>query len=47
MQENSDRTDLAFFAALGRYGLLDDGPRRVAFLLNATVPCKCTAGVPS
>jgi len=30
MQENSDRTDLAFFTAMGRYGLLDDGRWRVA-----------------
>jgi hypothetical protein len=45
MQENSDRTDLASFTALGRYGLLDGGPRRVAGLLKTTVLCKCTAGV--
>jgi len=44
MQENSDRTDLTSFTALGRYGFLDGGPRRAAGLLNTTVPCKCTAG---
>jgi len=45
MQENSDRTDLASFTALGRYCLLGGDPRRVAGLLNTTVPCKYTAGV--
>jgi len=45
MEENNDGTDLAFCTALGRYGLLVGGPRRVAGPLNTTVPCKCTAGV--
>jgi hypothetical protein len=43
VRENGGRTDLTLFAVCVRYGLLDNGPRRVAGPVNTTSSSKCIA----